>query len=80
MGWFCHRHDNDPSDQGLSILEPLVLLRVFSAAEHGMRGVGAACLMLRKCPDKQDCYRRVGLRTVKNKVFEDAKEYDIRIQ
>ena len=62
------------------MLEPLILLRVFSVVEHGMRGVGAACLMLRKCHDRPDSYRRVGLRTAKNRIFEDAKEYEIRIE
>ncbi|SPO04995.1 uncharacterized protein DNG_07680 [Cephalotrichum gorgonifer] len=67
-------------DQPVAIMEPLVLLRVFSGYDRRMRGAGAATLMLRKVSDDPTTYRRVGLRKVKNRIFAESPEVDIRVE
>jgi hypothetical protein len=61
------------------IKEPLILFRLTSGCDHGMRGVGAAALILRKLSDIPGAYRRVGLRILKDQVFHGSPEMDVRI-
>lgn len=62
------------------IEESLIMFRLTSGCQHQMRGVGAAVLILRKCSDAPLTYRRVGLRTLKNHIFEDAAQVEVRIE
>lgn len=59
--------------------EPLILFRLTSGCGHGMRGVGAAALMLRRSKDTAGAYRRVGLRVLKDQVFAQSPEMEVRI-
>jgi len=56
------------------------MFRLTSGCQYAQRGVGAAVLILRKKKENPPTYRRIGLRTIKNHVFEGSPEVEMRIE